>query len=129
MRAARSATAQWDAARSFALSLPAAFEDFPWGMATIKVATGSKWPPVFLWLGDRDADRPAVYVKLTASYDEAVSVAGAQPTTISGVGKYGRLTISLPVGDFDRLLDWVEESYRDLAPKRLVAELDRSRSG
>lgn len=115
---------QWDVIRAFALDLPAAVEDFPWGVPVVKVDNGSSWPPVFLWLGHRDADQPFVYVKLTDSYDEAVEVAGATPTTISGVGRYGRLTIPLPVDDLDLLRDWVAESYRNVAPRRLVAALD-----
>ena len=118
------AVLQWDRVRAFALSLPMAFEDFPWGVPVVKVATGSKWPPLFLWLGPRDADAHAVYVKLTDSYEQAVSIAGAFPTTMSGVGQWGRLTVPLPVTDVDLLLDWIDESYRNVAPKRCVALLD-----
>ena len=123
----RRAVQQWDAARAFALKLPAAFEDFPWKVPVIKVATGSKWPPLFLWLGKRDAVDPAVYVKLTESYDQAVDLASAFPTTMSGVGQWERLTIPLPVTNLDLLFDWVDESYRSVAPRRLVAELDGKR--
>ncbi len=91
----------------------------------MKVSTGSKWPPLFLWLGSRDAEAHAVYVKLTDAYEQAVAVAGAFPTTMSGVGQWGRLTVPLPVRDEDLLLDWVDESYRNVAPKRLVALLAR----
>ena len=118
------AVRQWDGVRQFALSFPRAFEDFPWGVPVVKVATGSKWPPLFLWLGARDAESPAVYVKLTESYEQAVAIAGASPTTMSGVGQWGRLTVPLPVSDLDLLFDWVDESYRNVAPKRLVALLD-----
>ena len=120
----REAVRQWDALREFALEMPEAIEDFPWGVPVVKVATGSKWPPVFLWLGHRDATDPAIYVKLTDSYELAVAVAGAVPATMSGVGRFGRLTISLPVQNPDLLFDWVDESYRAVAPKRLIAELD-----
>ena len=116
---------QWDAVRSFGLQLPSAFEDFPWGIPALKVATGSNWPPVFVGLGRRDDDPPAVYVKLTSSYDQAVEVAQATPTKMSGLGQFGRLTIPLPVADLDLLFDWVDESYRNVAPRRLLAELDR----
>jgi hypothetical protein len=121
---ARRAVQQWDAVRAFALQFPAAFEDFPWGTPVVKIATGSRWPPLFLWLGDRDAVSPAVYVKLTSSYDQAVTVADAVPATMSGVGKWGRLSIPLPVADPGLLFDWVDESYRNIAPKRFVADLD-----
>jgi hypothetical protein len=71
------AVRQWDRVREFALSFPNAFEDFPWGIPVVKVATGSKWPPLFLWLGVRDADVLAVYMKLTDSYEQAIAIAGA----------------------------------------------------
>ncbi len=121
---AGTAVEQWDRVREFALSYPNAFEDFPWGVPVVKVATGSKWPPLFLWLGARDVDSHAVYVKLTDSYEQAFAIAGAFPTTTSGVGQWGRLTVPLPVRDVDLLFDWVDESYRNVAPKRLVALLD-----
>ena len=119
------AARQWDRVRAFALSFPGAFEDFPWGVPVVKVATGSKWPPLFLWLGPRDAHAPAVYMKLTDSYEQAVAVAGAFPTAMSGVGQWSRLTVPLPVSDAGLLFDWVDESYRNVAPKRLVALLGR----
>jgi predicted DNA-binding protein (MmcQ/YjbR family) len=120
----RKAVRQWDSVREFALSFPHAFEDFPWGIPVVKIATGSRWPPLFVWLGARDADSPGVYVKLTDSYDQAVSVAGAFPTPNSGVGHWGRLTVPLPVFDVDLLFDWVDESYRNVAPRKLIALLD-----
>ena len=116
---------QWDDVRAFSLRLPEAFEDFPWGAPAIKVATGSKWPPVFLGLGRRDADRIGVYVKLTESYEQALALARARPTKSSGLGQWGRLTIPLPIDDLELLYDWVDESYRNVAPQRLIAQLDR----
>jgi hypothetical protein len=118
------AVRQWDRVREFALSFPNAFEDFPWGVPVVKVATGSKWPPLFVWLGAREADAHGVYVNLTDSYEQAVAIAGAFPTATSGVGRWGRLTVPLPVKNLDLLLDWVDESYRNVAPQRLVALLD-----
>ena len=115
---------QWDAVRTFALGFPNAIEDFPWGVPTIKVDNGSKWPTVFVGVGHRDAAEPGVYVKLESSYEQAVDLAGAFPTTMSGVGQFGRLTVPLPVADLDLLFDWVDESYRLIAPKRLVKVLD-----
>jgi hypothetical protein len=85
---------------------------------------GSKWPPLFVWLGAREADAHGVYVNLTDSYEQAVAIAGAFPTATSGVGRWGRLTVPLPVKNLDLLLDWVDESYRNVAPQRLVALLD-----
>jgi hypothetical protein len=36
---------------------------------------------MFLWMGQRDVDSPAVCVKWTSSYDEALTVAHATRTT------------------------------------------------
>jgi hypothetical protein len=80
---------------------------------------------MFLWMGRRDADPPFVCVKLTTSYEEAVAVAAAERTTISGLGQWGWLTVRLPEVDVTLVCAWVEESYRNVAPKRFVAELDR----
>ena len=52
-------------------------------------------------------------------------LAAATPTVNSGLGQFGRLTIRLPVDDLELLFDWVDESYRAVAPRRLVAELGR----
>ncbi|HJV08407.1 MAG TPA: MmcQ/YjbR family DNA-binding protein [Acidimicrobiales bacterium] len=126
--------ATWDALRAFALGLPAAEEDFPWGETAIKVRVKPGIPPwrnegvygpMFLWMGQRDASQPAVCVKLTRSYEEAVAVAGATRTTISGLGQWGWLTVPLSQVDVPLASDWVEESYRNVAPKRFLAELDR----
>lgn len=129
----------WDAVREFALQLPSATEDFPWGESVIKVEKRTIDPPpwrrhlvhgpMFLWLGRRDAPTPAIAVRLTTSFDQAIAVAGATPTTMSGLGQWGWLTVRLDATDLDVELvcDWVEESYRNNAPKKLVAELDAPR--
>ena len=119
--------------RTFALGLPAAEEDFPWEEPVIKVRRKPGVPPwrregvygpMFLWMGRRDADRPAIAVKLTSSYQEAIAIAGAHPTTISGLGQWGWLTVPLGTVDLAVVCDWIEESYRNVAPRRFVAELD-----
>lgn len=123
----------WDEVRQFALGLPAAEEDFPWGETVIKVRRKPGIPPwrkegvhgpMFQWMGQRDADAQSVCVKLTRAYEEAVAFAGASPTTISGLGQWGWLTVRLCAADVALVCDWVEESYRSVAPRRFVAELD-----
>jgi hypothetical protein len=132
--------------RSFALGLPQAVEDFPWGEPVVKVekrdgpgpAPAPAWRrglvhgPMFLWLGSPDASEPAVAVKLRASYDEAVAVGRAVPTTHSGLGQWGWLTVPLGPSvdrvDVALVCGWVEESYRIVAPRKLVARLDETRS-
>jgi predicted DNA-binding protein (MmcQ/YjbR family) len=70
-----------------------------------------------------------VGMKLAASQPMALAQPGVEPTRY-GLGKAGWVSVSL--GDFplplDVLRDWVLESYRTIAPKKLVAELDRARS-
>jgi predicted DNA-binding protein (MmcQ/YjbR family) len=100
---------------SFALGLPGATEDFPWDERVVKVRG-----KIFVFLGGA---MPSITVKLVESHPHALSVDGAAPTGY-GLGKAGWVTV--PVSDlpFTALRDWVEESYRIVAPKRLVAELD-----
>lgn len=108
----------------FALGLPEAYEDHPWGEDVAKVNK-----KVFVFLGvDDDAAEHGMSVKLRESLDQALSVKEAAPTGY-GLGRAGWVTI--PFRDttppVDVLEDWVEESYRIVAPKRLVAELDNRR--
>lgn len=110
----------WRTIRDFALALPGAFEDHPWGESVAKV-NGK----VFVFLGLEDLADPAISVKLDESHEQALGVPGAAPTGY-GLGRAGWVTV--PLGDesppVEVLTDWVEESYRRVAPKRLVAQLD-----
>jgi predicted DNA-binding protein (MmcQ/YjbR family) len=106
--------------RDFALSLPGAFEDHPWGEDVAKVKG-----KVFVFLGMAGSATPSMTVKLVESHGHALSIEGAQPTGY-GLGKAGWVTVPLGAEGVSRdvLCDWVEESYRIVAPKRLAAELD-----
>ncbi|GAA2424835.1 hypothetical protein GCM10010405_04110 [Streptomyces macrosporus] len=119
--------------REFALELPGAFEDFPWNECVIKV---NRKIFVFLFLGHLVAGRgdspPTVTVKLThpETHAHALSVPGAVPTGY-GLGRAGWVTVPLAGTDAppaELLCDWVEESYRTVAPKRTVALLDAERT-
>jgi predicted DNA-binding protein (MmcQ/YjbR family) len=107
----------------FALGLPEAYEDHPWDETVVKVAK-----KVFVFLGSEESPLwPAMTVKLGDSHDQGLAVPGAEPTGY-GLGKSGWVTIPFrtklpPLGV---LTDLVEESYRLVAPKRLVAKLDQS---
>jgi len=110
--------------RAFALGLPEAWEDHPWGDTVIKV--GKK---IFLFLGveePTDKWRPSFGVKLQSeAHGHALTVEGARPSGY-GLGKAGWVTVPLEseLPPDDVLLDWVEESYRAVAPKRAIKELD-----
>jgi predicted DNA-binding protein (MmcQ/YjbR family) len=110
-----------DRVRTFALSLPGATEDFPWGECVAKVKG-----KVFVFLGaEANAGPRRMTVKLDESHGHALSVEGAEPTGY-GLGRSGWVTIPLraPGVTVELLRDWIEESYRIVAPKKLVAELD-----
>lgn len=80
-----------------------------------------------MFMGVEDVPELGMSVKLRESHEQALSVPGAAPTGY-GLGRAG--WVSIPFRDttppLDVLRDWVEESYRVVAPKRLVAELDEN---
>jgi predicted DNA-binding protein (MmcQ/YjbR family) len=105
---------------SLALGFPGAWADNPWGDSVVKV--GKK---IFVFLGDTP-EQQMITVKVPESHEHAMSFTGAAPTGY-GLGKAGWVTI--PVGgvgsdDAEVLHDFVEESYRAIAPKKLIKELD-----
>jgi predicted DNA-binding protein (MmcQ/YjbR family) len=116
--ARRGSTAQAELLR-LALTYPGAWEDQPWGDTVVKVGT-----KIFAFLGDDDS--PSITVKLPDSAEPALMLECATPCGY-GLGKWGWVTVRIDGPDcppVDVLADWVDESYRVVAPKRLVKELD-----
>lgn len=120
----------WDEIRAFALRYPRGIEDRPWDTPVVKIdhppgrmINGFVYGPMFLWLGRADATDPAVGVKLTYAYDEAVATAPATPMKYRGLGHWGWLTIPLASVDRDLLHDWIDESYRNVGPKALIKQI------
>jgi predicted DNA-binding protein (MmcQ/YjbR family) len=108
--------------RDFALSLPGAWEDFPWGERVAKVDK-----KVFVFFGRDDQTAPSLMtVKLVESHGHALAIEGAAPTGY-GLGRAGWVNVPVQAEGVtpELLCDWIEESYRIVAPKRLVAVLDR----
>ena len=106
--------------RRYALGLPGAWEDFPWGESVVKV--GKK---VFVFLG-RSGDALSVSVKLPSSNFLALDLPFASPTGY-GLARGGWVTAHFAKGEpppTDLLTRWIEESYRAVAPRRLTKELD-----
>jgi predicted DNA-binding protein (MmcQ/YjbR family) len=103
---------------AFALSLPETYEDHPWGESVAKVRG-----KIFVFLGPASSRR--LTVKLDESHGHALSIEGAERTGY-GLGTHGWVTVPVRASGvtLDLLRDWIEESYRIVAPKRLVAELD-----
>lgn len=104
--------------REFALGLPGAWIDYPWGDTVLKVNK-----KVFVFLGPDGADEPNMSVKLTDSHGHAMSMPKATPTGY-GLGRSGWVSMPLEYRDPELLCEWIEESYRNVATKRLVDELD-----
>ena len=97
---------------AFALSLPDAWEDHPWGDTVVKVRK-----KIFVFLGPE-----RLTVKLDESHPHALSIAGAVRTGY-GLGKAGWVTVPFAGLPRDLLHDWIEESYLLVAPKRLATAL------
>ncbi|HEY3174004.1 MAG TPA: MmcQ/YjbR family DNA-binding protein [Thermoanaerobaculia bacterium] len=111
--------------REYALSFPDATEDFPWGERVAKVKG-----KVFVFLGiDPVPGGPmGLSVKLPESGQDALDLPFAKPTGY-GLGKSGWVTASFEAKDeppLEILQGWILESYRAVAPKKLVAELESS---
>jgi predicted DNA-binding protein (MmcQ/YjbR family) len=104
---------------AFALSFPEAYEDHPWGEEVAKVRG-----KIFVFMGTATSRR--MTVKLDESHGHALAIEGAEPTGY-GLGKAGWVTVPLRARGVDLALlrDWIEESYRIVAPRKLVAGLDR----
>jgi predicted DNA-binding protein (MmcQ/YjbR family) len=110
--------------RKHALAYPEAREDFPWGERVVKVRG-----KVFLFLG-RPEDGLSLSVKLPGSASLALGLPFASPTGY-GLGKSGWVTARFGPREkppLALLKQWIDESYRAVAPKRLAATLDPARA-
>ncbi|MEO5952681.1 MAG: MmcQ/YjbR family DNA-binding protein [Chloroflexia bacterium] len=113
--------------KAFALSLPGAFEDFPWGESVIKV---NKKIFVFYGMADDPHDQLYLGVKLPRTGEYALGMPFVKPSGYN-LGKYGWVSINLSPDDdipMDLFIEWIEESYRAIAPKKLIAQLDADRT-
>lgn len=107
------------ALRAYALSLPGAVEEFPWGDRVMKVNK-----KVFVFMGTHEGGL-AMSTKLPASAAIALTLPFASPTRY-GLGKSGWVTALFEAKEkppLDMLCAWIDESYRAIAPAKLVAAL------
>lgn len=113
--------------RDFAMKYPEAHEDHPWGHIAVKVKGKA-----FVFLGgEKDVKELSLTVKLPQSRDMAADLPFAEPTGY-GMGKSGWITARFAkVADvpLDLLKSWIDESYRAIAPKRLVKTLTEKSAG
>lgn len=109
-----------DELESFALSLPEAWFDTPWDESRVTKVRKQ----IFAFYGNQDA--PSIGVKLIDSLDQAMSLPGASEMSY-GMGTHGWTNIPIPGLDeevAEGLYDLIEESFRCIAPKSLIAQLD-----
>jgi predicted DNA-binding protein (MmcQ/YjbR family) len=111
--------------KQYALSLPEAYEDHPWGESVAKVNK-----KVFLFMGHEGEDGMSYDVlgfgvKLPVSGDDALELPFTEPMGY-GLGKSGWVVVRFPANEeppMEELRRWIDESYRAVAPKKLAALL------
>lgn len=105
------------ALRKAALAYPETREDHPWGECAFKVRE-----KIFLFLAQEE-DLLRFSFKLPASRDFALLLPFAKPTAY-GLGKSGWVTCAFKAKEpvpLPMMLDWLDESFRAVAPKKLSA--------
>jgi predicted DNA-binding protein (MmcQ/YjbR family) len=103
----------------FALAYPEARLEFPWGERAVKVNK-----KVFVFANVID-DSLGISVKLPQSGPVALKHPFAKPTGY-GLGKTGWVTARFAPQEkapLPLLRGWIDESYRAVAPQKLVAQL------
>ena len=108
---------------AFAATFPAAWEDHPWDHTVLKVG-----PKIFVFFGGAAAppDTLSVTVKLPISYEMALTLPFMKPAG-HGLWKGGWAQLSQATGDdfdLETIRGWIVQSYRAVAPKKLVKQLD-----
>lgn len=110
---------QESSVRELALAYPETHEDFPWGHSAIKVRGKA-----FVFMS-KDEPALSLSVKLPWSAEGALQLPNCEPTHY-GLGRSGWVTATFgpkAKAPLEVLRSWVDESYRAVAPKRVVAQL------
>ena len=108
------------ALRDYALGFPEATEDSPWGERAIKVKGKA-----FLFMR-ATPDEVSFSVKLPHSRFFVLDLPNTEPTHY-GLGKHGWVSArypAVPAKSIEMFKMWIDESYRAVAPKRLVEQLE-----
>lgn len=107
--------------RGVALAYPETYEEAPWGDRVVKVRG-----KIFLFCGTHEG-KLHVTTKLPESRRAALTMKFAAPTGY-GLGKAGWVTSTFERGSappVELLTKWIGESYRALAPKKLLTQLQQ----
>jgi predicted DNA-binding protein (MmcQ/YjbR family) len=114
----------FDRLRTFALRYPESSEDHPWGETAIKVKGKT-----FVFMGV-DKERLGLSLKLPHSREFALEMHAFTKPTPYGLGKSGWVTAEFFAKDrppLDILEAWIDESFRAIAPKKVVAAMDEKK--
>lgn len=112
--------------RKHALGYPETIEDFPWEHSAFKVK-GKIFLFTFL---DENKGVLSLSIKLPVSGKMALTLPFASLTAY-GLGKSGWVTCQFAANNaipLDMLKEWVDESFRAIAPKRVVGQLEGAQS-
>jgi predicted DNA-binding protein (MmcQ/YjbR family) len=107
--------------RARALAYPETTEEFPWGDRVVKVKG-----KVFIFMGQDPAGAFGCSLKLPRSHAIALELPFAEPTGY-GLGKAGWVSLKGPElqkAPFEMIEEWLDESFRAVAPKKVLALLD-----
>lgn len=110
--------------RSQALKYPETTEDIPRGERAIKVRGKA-----FLFLRG-EGSVASSSMKLPKSAAEALELSYVEPTHY-GLGRHGWVTATVDAtreSPGETFTSWLDESYRAVAPKRVVAALDADKT-
>jgi predicted DNA-binding protein (MmcQ/YjbR family) len=113
-----------DSMRAKAMEYPDTVEDHPWGESAFKV---KKKVFLFMFCGTH---KDETFLNLTMKLPESNTAALQLPfasRTGYGLGKSGWITSRFNPGDavpLDLLYEWLDESFRAIAPAKVVAKLD-----
>lgn len=85
---------------------------------------------VYAWLGDGENGGTYLSVKLKESQGAALMLPFVKPAAY-GMAKWGWINADFPKGPVPESLvrEWIEESYRHTAPKKLLKQLEAERDG
>jgi predicted DNA-binding protein (MmcQ/YjbR family) len=106
----------------FALSYPEAWEDHPWEDDLVAKVRKK----IFVFFGRATREEIGIAVKLPIEGEFARSLPNCEPSGY-GLGKSGWVNARFGLGQdvpVDMLKEWIDESYRAVAPKTLIKQLD-----
>jgi predicted DNA-binding protein (MmcQ/YjbR family) len=112
--------------RRFALTFPEAYEDHPWDHVAIKV----KGKIFLIMSGGKSEDELNLSMKLPVSGSTALTLPFASPMAY-GLGKSGWVSARFGADDqvpVEMIQEWIDESFRAIAPKRILARLEDAES-